>query len=64
MNEAPDILTVIIRDVAPLMHLNEPCLHRTVQIALTAEQREALRFRHNYEEVSSCHLEPPEKEGA
>lgn len=56
----PNVLTVIIRDEAPVRHLNEPCSYRSVHIELTAEQREMLVRRHDDESYSHCFLEPPE----
>ena len=53
------ILTVIIRDEGPVMHLNEPVAYRSVQIILTPEQARIVRLRHKNEAVSSCFLEPP-----
>jgi hypothetical protein len=38
----PEKLTVIIRDISPMFHLQEPCDHRRVTIQLTAEQQLAL----------------------
>ena len=70
----PKVLTVIIRDVSPFMHLQEPPTYRSVQIELTPEQREKLSlawvassgFTDYHEEVSQCFFEPlpqpPEQE--
>ena len=59
------ILTVIIRDDSPLVHMGEPVRNRTVRINLTAEQSAALELRQThtlggitfYEEISTCILE-------
>ena len=61
-------LTVIIRDCAPYVHMQEPLGHRAIRIELTDEQRRqlALRWTHTigteegYEEVSQVILEPAE----
>lgn len=52
----PPFLTVVIRDVAPLMHLNEPCAYRTVHIALTEEQQRELALGKT-ESINSCFFE-------
>ena len=49
-------LTVIIRDESPMRGLNEPCTYRAVQIALTQEQEEAIRLRHDDEAISTSFL--------
>lgn len=62
------VLTVIIRDEGPLIHLNEPVCLRSVRIELTQEQLEKLRVKHTYtingqecyESISHCFLEAKE----
>lgn len=49
-------LTVIIRDISPFIHLQEPCTHRTVQIPLTDEQVHLLRMNKD-EQVSQSYIE-------
>lgn len=59
-------LTVIIRNYAPLIHMQEPVSHRSVQIELTKEQMEKLIMRRTHidngkdfhEEISHCFIEP------
>ena len=51
------ILTVIIRDEEPFIHLQEPCRYRTVHIELTEEQVSALRTNGD-EQVGQCFIEP------
>ena len=51
------VLTVIIRDESPVIHLNEPVSFRTVQIVLTKEQVEKLEFLHREENISMCFIE-------
>jgi hypothetical protein len=61
-----NVLTVIIRDIGPLIHLQEPPTHRSVQITLTDEQRTALALQwtgsncgvDHYEEIGQCFIEP------
>lgn len=59
-------LTVIMRDDSPMWHANDCPKYRTVRIALTAEQCEAIKpkivgCKGNdsplYEEISMCILE-------
>ncbi len=58
-------LTVIIRNPANFIFMQEPCTHRTVQIDLTSEQEEKLKMQKVgrncgqdvYEEISQCFLE-------
>ena len=57
------ILTVVIRDYSPVIHLDEPVRRRTVRIELTEQQRAALALRNThgldgYEEISQVILEP------
>ena len=66
------ILTVIIRNISPLIFMQEPVLHRTVHIELTPEQEKLLALRITgknngedvVEDISSCFIEPnPHVEG-
>lgn len=58
-------LTVLIRDITPLIHLNEPVSHRRVTIELTAEQQQQLKLEkvgHSlgndiFEDYGTCLLE-------
>lgn len=58
-------LTVIIRDISPLMFMQEPVTHRAVQIMLTPEQESQLCLKVTgcnngadiTEEISSCFIE-------
>ena len=58
-------LTVIIRNISPLIFLQEPADHRSVRIDLTPEQCAKLKFQMTginsgdeiYEAISSCFLE-------
>ena len=58
-------LTVIINNIAPFIHLQEPVQHRSVRIELTEEQKKMLRMKwvarsgatDYYEEISHCFLE-------
>jgi hypothetical protein len=52
------ILTVIIRDQSPFIHLQEPCSYRTVHIVLTEDQIKELIFRHSDECISHSFIEP------
>lgn len=62
-------LTVVISNVAPLVHLGEPVQQRTVQIELTDEQIEAIKLnwvgtdRGNelHEHVSCCFFDDARK---
>ena len=64
------ILTVVIRDDSPFVHMQEPVRHRTVRIELTDAQIEQLRMRQTgtvmgvpmYEDVAQCFLEPDTQE--
>lgn len=49
-------LTVIIRDISPFIHLQEPCTFRTVHIQLTDEQIHLLRMNKD-EQVSQSFIE-------
>lgn len=51
------VLTVIIRDAEPVRNLNEPCTYRSVRIALTSQQREAIRLKHSDEAIAQCFIE-------
>lgn len=61
----PRHLRVILRNIAPLVHLNEPVSHRSVLIELTPEQRAQLSLqwvgsscgRDDFEEVSKAFFE-------
>jgi hypothetical protein len=58
----PTVLTVVIRNTAPLRFMNEPIAYRTVRLVLTSEQRRALHMDEN-EDVNLAILEtkhPPE----
>jgi hypothetical protein len=65
----PKILTVIIRNDAPLIHLNDPPSHRSVRVELTPEQLDALQLNwahtssgiKHYESVSHAFLEDSEQ---
>jgi hypothetical protein len=77
MTEVPDqavgnVLTVVIRDDAPLIFANDSPSFRSVRLQLTGEQQEALSLRCTgrygvnpvHESVSKCFIEPgpnPEK---
>ena len=60
-------LTVVIADDSRFIHLQEPVLHRSVQIELTEEQQQQLALRWTgalgktdiFETVSRCFIEPP-----
>lgn len=58
MPSNPLRLTVVIRDEAPVRHLNEPCTYRSVHVVLTAEQIDLLTLRHADEFVATSFLEP------
>ena len=59
-------LTVVIRNEANFIFMQEPCTYRTVHIELTPEQEEQLALRYVgqtcgskiYENVAHCFLEP------
>ena len=59
------VITVIIRDISPVVHLNEPVGLRTARIELTKEQEEKLKLRsigfingvEMFEQYSICILE-------
>lgn len=61
----PRHLRVILRNIAPLVHLNEPVSHRSVLIELTPEQRAQLSLqwvgsvgkRDDFEEVAMAFFE-------
>lgn len=55
------IITVVIRDVSPFIHLHEPVTYRSVSISLTKEQEKILKFFHQNEEISLCFIETPVK---
>jgi hypothetical protein len=60
---SPKTLTLIIKDVSPLIYEEEPVQHRTVHIELTEDQRVRLECLNNanlYEEISFCFLEDME----
>ena len=58
-------LTVVIRDVMPLISMQEPVSHRTVTIELTPSQKEQLALRYRgtncgqevWEDISQCFME-------
>lgn len=50
-------MTVVIHDISPLIHTNQPCSLRTVVIELTEEQRRKLQLNYAEEGYSSCILE-------
>lgn len=60
------IMTFIIRDDSPFIHMQEPVTCRSVQVTLTPEQQQAIAVRCTgtiagrpiYEEVRECFLEP------
>jgi hypothetical protein len=49
-------LTVVIRDISPFVHLQEPCTYRTVHIPLTDEQVHSLRLTKD-EQISTSFIE-------
>jgi hypothetical protein len=61
----PRFLTVVLRDIAPMVHLNEPVNHRSVRIELTENQRKILSLNNThtiggiefYENISLAILE-------
>lgn len=63
------VLTVVIRDDAPLVHCGDSPAFRSVAIEFTDEQIDRLKMsyshshqgKHFYEEVSKCFIEPVEK---
>ncbi len=65
----PKILTVVIRNPSPFIHMQEPPTHRTVRLVLTDEQRELLSMRwvgssgkvQHFEEIASIIDEPVEE---
>ncbi len=52
------MLTVIIRDLVPLIHMDSPVRRRSVTILLTPEQEESLKLWHKDEEIGECFIEP------
>lgn len=60
-----NVLTVIIRDDAPLVNCGDSPAYRSVQVELTPEQQEKLALRHTFaqgaiwfaEDVSRCIIE-------
>ena len=60
------ILTVIIRDDGPFIHLGDTPTYRSVQIELTIEQRKSIALdligrsgdALQYESISKCFIEP------
>lgn len=57
----PTILTVRIRDDGPMIHANDSPAFRSVRLVLTDQQRSQI-FCCEYEQISSCWLEPYETE--
>ena len=65
-------LTVIIRDLSPMIHLQEPVSHRRVTFELTEEQEDLLKLKctgsvgsaNIFEEYSSCFIEGSNMEKA
>lgn len=55
------VLTVVIRDDAPLRYCNDNPTYRSVQIPLADQQMQRLNLREN-EAVSRCFIEPPEEQ--
>ena len=61
-----NVLTVVIRNEAPLIHCNDCPSYRSVQIELTEDQVDAIALRPThqsgrdkyYEEISRCFIEP------
>lgn len=51
------ILTVVIRNDAPLMYASDSPTYRTVHLKFTPEQLEQLRFWQKEEEISKCWIE-------
>ena len=51
-------ITVIIRDLVPLIHMDSPIRRRSVSLMLTKEQEEALKLWHKDEEIGECFMEP------
>ena len=55
------ILTVIIRNDAPLIHCGDSPTYRSIRIILTDEQRQKMVFdKQQYEAISQCFIEPDE----
>lgn len=50
-------LTVIIRNNASFIHLQDDPTYRSVQIELTQEQLQKLTLRCNTEEINKCFIE-------
>ena len=61
-----NIMTVIIRDDGPMIHLNASPQYRTIQFRLTGEQLDQLNLKFvgvnngldHYEEIDRCFIEP------
>jgi len=49
-------LTVIIRDLSPFIHLQDPCNYRSVHIDLTPEQLHKLAMSSD-ESIGQCFIE-------